>query len=96
MTKRQVDLSALTAFKVLRGITQLITLRRTQATVLDVNGEQLQISSRIPRYQICTVKVDFENNQAFRAYRKRFDVILKNLLQKISSAKSTPLRFMAP
>jgi SNF2-related domain len=96
MTERQVDLSALTAFEVLRGITQLITLRRTQATVLDVNGEQLRIGSRIPRYQICTVEVDFENDRAFRAYRKRFDVMLKNLPQKISPAKSTPLRFMAP
>jgi SNF2 family DNA or RNA helicase len=84
MTERQVDLSALTAFEVLRGITQLITLRRTQATVLDVNGEQLRIGSRIPRYQICTVEVDFENDRAFRAYRKRFDVMLKNLPQKIS------------
>ena len=59
MSEKQVDISALTAYQMLRGITQLVTLRWTQATVLSVNGEDVRIGSRIPRFRICTVEFDF-------------------------------------
>jgi SNF2-related domain len=96
MIERQVDITALVAFEVLRGITQMTTLRRTQATVLEANGEQVRIGNSIPRYQICTVEVDFENDRAFREYQRRFRVLSKSLANKLPKQSSTPRKFMAP
>ena len=42
ISERQVDLTALTAYRVLRGITQLITLRRTQATIIDLGDKAIR------------------------------------------------------
>ena len=96
MSQQQVDLTALTAFEVLRGITQLITLRRTQATVLDVNGEQVRIGSRIPRYQICTVELDFENEKAFQDYADRFEGFARSMGILKPDSDKRARRFMAP
>ena len=95
MAERQVDLTALMAYEVLRSITQLITLRRTQATVLDVNGESVRIGSRIPIYRICTVEVDHENEHAFLEYQRRFNQLTKKLGTKLAKT-GKPRRFMAP
>ena len=43
-----------------------------QATEMRVQGEMIRIGSSIPIYQICTVELDFRNEQAYQDYFREF------------------------
>jgi hypothetical protein len=96
MSEREQDLHALTAYEVIRSIAPLMTLRRTMATVMEVNGEEVRIGSKIPRYQICTVEVDFLHERKYKQYHQRYRKYIPYLPQKTPSKDSTPRRFAAP
>jgi hypothetical protein len=49
------------AFEVLRAVIPVVMLRRTQATVLEVNGTYIRIGDSIPPYTVCTVELEWNN-----------------------------------
>jgi hypothetical protein len=72
-----------------------MTLRWTTATVMEVNGEDAHIGSKIPRYQMCTVEVNFATERKFNHYHQRFREFIPDLSQK-TPAKKSPHKFPAP
>lgn len=61
------------AFEVLRAVIPVVMLRRTQATVLEVNGIFIRIGDSIPPYTICTVELEWNDKQQWEQYKKLYD-----------------------
>jgi SNF2-related domain/Helicase conserved C-terminal domain len=96
MKEREENLSALTSYEVIRNIAQLMTLRRTMATTMEVNGETVRIGSKIPRYKICTVEVDFAGKRKADQYYQRFEGYIPALPQKTPNQSETPTKKKSP
>lgn len=79
----------LNAYDVLRQVIPLLMLRRTQATVIEVNGVERRIGDSIPPYRICTVELGWSNMKEEEAYKKIFDRAIKYLYHGIGSAGSS-------
>lgn len=58
MDRRDEQDRCMRAFEVLRAVIPVVMLRRTQATVLEVNGTYIRIGDSIPPYTICTVELE--------------------------------------
>lgn len=74
MNRQDGDDRCLRAYEALRAVIPMITLRRTQATIIEVNGVEQRIGDSIPPYRICTVELSWSNMEP-TAYKKTFGVI---------------------
>ena len=89
------ELGALTSYEVLRSITELITLQRNMTTVIEMNGFPVRIGNNIPRYNICTVKVDFPNARKMNDYLQRYTTLSKQKNKK-AKGEGAARKFFAP
>jgi hypothetical protein len=77
---RKDDLGrCVSAYEVLRAVIPIVMLRRTQASVLLVNGAYIRIGDSIPPYTICTVELAWQDETQFQAYNKIFQSYVKYL-----------------
>jgi hypothetical protein len=76
-------------------IIPIVMLRRTQASVLKVNGNWVRIGDSIPPYRICTVELDWSSARDFEDYNRLFSDYVKYLSQGYSTDKGS-LRFKVP
>lgn len=67
------------AHTMLRGIIPLVMLRRTQATVMHINGQDRRIGDSIPPYRICTVELEWGSKAAEQEYMTIYEDAIKYL-----------------
>jgi hypothetical protein len=66
----------LNAYQVPRQVIPLVTLQRTQATTIEVNGVSARIGDSIPSYRVCTAELGWGDAVEFEAYKSAFDASL--------------------
>lgn len=95
MNRKDADGLCLRAYEVLRAVIPVIMLRRTQATVMEVNGEYIRIGDKIPPYRICTVELDWNDEMQFLQYKKLFEDYVKYLTSGQAAGRGA-LNFSVP
>jgi len=95
MNRKDHEGRCLNAYRTLRAVIPIIMLRRTQASVLEVNGQWIRIGDSIPPYRICTVELSWPSALAFQEYNKLFRDYVKYLNQGKPSDQGV-LRFQVP
>lgn len=78
------------AYEVLRAIIPLVMLRRTQASVLEVNGQYIRIGDSIPPYRICSVELEWDDERQFQEYNTIYRRYIRYLTSGRSTATSLP------
>lgn len=95
MNTKDAEGRCLNAYKTLRAVIPIIMLRRTQASVLEVNGEWVRIGDSIPPYRICTVELKWDNAVQFVEYNRLFQGYIEYLTSGQAPSKRERV-FMVP
>ena len=89
MSEQDADIRCLKAYKALRSVIPIVMLHRTQATIIEVNGNFIRIGDLIPKYHICTVELQWANKRAEQEYLQYYQPSIE-FLRSGAQEKSKP------